>query len=202
MVFNVPIDVLCEKDTDKWAVGRTFKIRKNRTVLKNTRIWFSKGCSGKVYIRIRRNDSPFLPNLAGIGDLEPKDATGYGYAYFGDDMTWPIHSPVVLNSGEIIQIEYINSDNSNAHQVGVHFEIVMKPPTKSVDTEGTGTGRKRTPDAPAQEITDATLAMQVSKQAPAADRMAFEGIATDKQRTGHVRSRQAKEKIKYVPRYE
>lgn len=202
MVNNVPIDVLCEAKTDTWKVGRTFTVRKNRTVLKNVRIWFSKGCSGKVFIRIFRNGSPFLPNLSNAGDLEPKDPTGYGYAYFGDDMTWPVHMPAVLNAGEKITIEYINSDNSNAHQVGVHFEIVMKPPTKSVDTEGTGTGRPRPPSAPAVQISDTTLAEQVSKQAPAADREQFGPITRSGQRAGHLRSRQEKERLKYVPRYE
>jgi hypothetical protein len=202
MVFNIPVDVLCEPGTDTWKEGRTFKIRKNNSVLKNVRIWFSKGCSGKVYVRILRNGSPFLPNLAGIGELNPKDPTGYGYAYFGDDMFWPIHMPAILNSGEIIQIQYINSDNSNAHQIGVHFEIVMKPPTTSIDTEGTGTGRRRTPDAPAQEVNSTTLAQQVSKQAPAADRGAFAPIAFSGGRYGHHRSRDPREKVKYVQRYE
>jgi hypothetical protein len=171
MPFNFPVEVKCLAKTDKWTTGRTLAFNRRVVVLKNLQIWFSKGCSGLVYVRLKLGDTLFLPANSGVANITPADPSGVGLAYFGDDTVWRVHHPHEFTQSEILTIEYINADPSADHQIGIHFEMVLTPPRTSVDTEGTGTGRRPQSSVPRmKEHEEKDLGTEVSVQSPSADR--------------------------------
>lgn len=203
MPYNFPVEIEAAKSTGKWTVGRTIEIKFNEIVLKNVKIWFSRGCSGKVYVRIKLNNGLFLPNQSGGVSVTPDDTKGYGPAYFGDDNTWPIHTPHTLRRGDKLTIEYINSDNSNSHQIGVHFEMVIKPANKEIDTEGTGTGLRDRRRVEMKELNQTTNAVQNSVRSPKGDRNPLPvGDIEREEYKGMTRAGKLRPKAVYKPRYD
>lgn len=121
--------VQCVADTTEWTTGAEYIISDNNdTILKQVKFYFAPGCGGFVDIRVKKNR----------GVLIPDPANAYSDAYVGDDVLIPVYISSLCKTGDVLEIQYRNTDKASAHSVEVIYEFqnVRPPQRKNVIAKG------------------------------------------------------------------
>lgn len=117
VVRSVNKVITCTSRTTAWTVGASLKLQElNDVVLKQTKIWFSAGCQGNVFIRIMHNGAQLLPD----------PLNNYSDSYVGSDVLYPIYLGKILHQSDLLTVEYRNTDYSD-HTITVQYELQPIP---------------------------------------------------------------------------
>lgn len=117
VVRSVNKVINCAARSTAWTTGATLKLQElNDVVLKQTKIWFSAGCQGHVFVRIMHNGAQLLPD----------PLNNYSDSYVGSDVLYPIYLGKVMHQSDLIAVEYRNDDFSD-HTITVQYELQPIP---------------------------------------------------------------------------
>ena len=106
--------VICSAGKTAWTQAIEFENTHAQACLKNVAVWFSPGCLGKVSIRFLHKGFQIAP----FSHSQFGDATGFT----GDDIRYPCYVNKKLEKGDIIRVEYKNTDSSD-HTVVCGMEL-------------------------------------------------------------------------------
>jgi len=121
--------VECTSDTTEWTTGAVYIVSDNNdTILKQVKLYFAPGSGGFVDIRIKKNGGVILPD----------PANAYSDAYVGDDVLIPIYVSSLCKTGDVLEIQYRNTDKASTHSVEIIYEFqnVPLPQKKNIVARG------------------------------------------------------------------
>jgi len=121
--------VVCQANKTAWTQAIEFENTHSSSVLKNVAVWFSAGCLGKVAVRFLHKGGQIAPFPSG----QFGDATGFT----GDDIRYPCYVNKKLEKGDVITVEYQNSDSTSTHSIVLNMEIEKEIVEEEFEEPGT-----------------------------------------------------------------
>lgn len=97
-------------NTGAYKVFKKLIVQANDNLLKNTRVYFSPGSGGFVFVRLLYKGRQWIPDTS-ITSLEKTDTGITTRAITGDDVTHPFYTAQRVRQSDVFALEAINLDD-------------------------------------------------------------------------------------------